>query len=790
MATDGTTEMNYKELLEAKQDELRSMKRNGLPINISLMTNKGLDPEEIKELEAEVGFILHPLIKAFFLQMDGCKLSWNYGRLEVPELEMIMENENGFYSDRECALPVEYESRKNRIRPIYTDHFAGAIILADLAEVTLIISNEDFSIVNSLPFNFQDFLSLAIDVAGLDAFTLPLIYPEKRAHIEKVNYDLNYLFPGSSLLQERKMDSFAAFHKINLQITSGSRVEIFIDTRTAMENERGIVTTFKNQETAVVLMDNGTTREFESKWLFPVEQDIYEKYFQNPQLLLQEDDVALGQLLIASQEFYRKTVAKPEQYYLMGNGEPLTPKLVWQLATSLEPTPIEQKKFALIHRSQKFLTILRKLSKEEGSALFRKGFHWLIAADNDGNQNIDYDSLLELFLSGFAGFFGGMTGGFHEQFPDVCELICKNSNLVLTGLSEIMFSFYLAATQGDDRFFRCAHAYLDKKLLSSDVLENLMSFELIIQWKIKPEAREDIGYRDIVNKIDNMLREHKVFSYGSVLEESDQDVTIMTRTHDPRFFYSQISDYLKELPHFEKMVAAFRHKVESEHTILFPEGGVIREYKAVKELAGDNAGRIWSGKVSLAAQFGLMDLVKQQIESVGDLDQATQEDGLISSLFKATEKGHAEIVRFLMDIGGNPNVTREKSGTKNYSVLMEAAYKAHPEVVKILIEKGAEVNFKDNYGESALMEACAGGHLEVVKLLLAAGADINTQRNDGWTPLIKAIIMERSPEVIKLLLEAGANFNLTDELGNTPLKYAQKLKMTKVATLLKDAGAE
>ena len=40
------------------------------------------------------------------------------------------------------------------------------------------------------------------------------------------------------------------------------------------------------------------------------------------------------------------------------------------------------------------------------------------------------------------------------------------------------------------------------------------------------------------------------------------------------------------------------------------------------------------------------------------------------------------------------------------------------EVVKCLVEKGAEVNMKDNYDETALHYATDNGHLEVVKYLL------------------------------------------------------------------------
>ena len=55
-------------------------------------------------------------------------------------------------------------------------------------------------------------------------------------------------------------------------------------------------------------------------------------------------------------------------------------------------------------------------------------------------------------------------------------------------------------------------------------------------------------------------------------------------------------------------------------------------------------------------------------------------------------------------------------------LLMVAAYWNNIEIVKLLIDRGANVNEKDNYGETALMVATRRVKTEIVELLKNADA--------------------------------------------------------------------
>ena len=57
---------------------------------------------------------------------------------------------------------------------------------------------------------------------------------------------------------------------------------------------------------------------------------------------------------------------------------------------------------------------------------------------------------------------------------------------------------------------------------------------------------------------------------------------------------------------------------------------------------------------------------------------------------------------------------------------MTAARTGRIGAVKALLSRGADVNWKEQNGQTALMWAAAEGHAEVVELLIEAGADFRT----------------------------------------------------------------
>jgi len=78
-----------------------------------------------------------------------------------------------------------------------------------------------------------------------------------------------------------------------------------------------------------------------------------------------------------------------------------------------------------------------------------------------------------------------------------------------------------------------------------------------------------------------------------------------------------------------------------------------------------------------------------------------------------------------------------------------------------------------NPRKPSLIGAVIDGDTETVRALLAAGSDVNETVSGGRTPLIMAIVFERT-QIITLLLEAGADPHQPDSLGLNAEDWAER----------------
>ena len=74
------------------------------------------------------------------------------------------------------------------------------------------------------------------------------------------------------------------------------------------------------------------------------------------------------------------------------------------------------------------------------------------------------------------------------------------------------------------------------------------------------------------------------------------------------------------------------------------------------------------------------------------------------------------------------------------------------EIVELLLASGADVNAKDEMGETPLHLAAQFGRKEIAELLIAEGADVNAKGDFGRTPLDTA----EDKEMADLLRKHGA----------------------------------
>lgn len=69
------------------------------------------------------------------------------------------------------------------------------------------------------------------------------------------------------------------------------------------------------------------------------------------------------------------------------------------------------------------------------------------------------------------------------------------------------------------------------------------------------------------------------------------------------------------------------------------------------------------------------------------------------------------------------------------------------------------MNEANNTGQTALHYSVSKGHLGISKLLIANNADINARDEYGNTPLLRAVSIEKNV-MIELLIDAGVDLNV------------------------------
>jgi len=214
-----------------------------------------------------------------------------------------------------------------------------------------------------------------------------------------------------------------------------------------------------------------------------------------------------------------------------------------------------------------------------------------------------------------------------------------------------------------------------------------------------------------------------------------------------------------------------------------------------------NAPDRWSRTpLMMAAEFGDLALVAALVARGGDVDQRRTH---LTPVTLAARRGDAAMVRFLRDQGAVMSIVtwvhlgdraqvrrelardpalarlRDEAGTP---LVHHAAEALAPELLVLLLEHGAEVDERDENGETPLHRVAdmlttdLDSAARMATLLLDRGADANARdRGRGSTPLRRAVsgtgasgtagTTELMLPLARLLLEHGADPDARDKRG-------------------------
>ena len=152
----------------------------------------------------------------------------------------------------------------------------------------------------------------------------------------------------------------------------------------------------------------------------------------------------------------------------------------------------------------------------------------------------------------------------------------------------------------------------------------------------------------------------------------------------------------------------------------------------------------------------------RQVEAVRALfaagaDPDIRDDRLDTPFLYAGAEGLLDILRLAHAAGADPTITNRFGGV----AVIPASERGHVEVVRFLLEATAvDVDHVNDLGWTALLEAIIladgdAAHQEVVRLLVAHDADVHLPDKDGMTPLAHARARGQDA-VVRILLDAGA----------------------------------
>ena len=160
-------------------------------------------------------------------------------------------------------------------------------------------------------------------------------------------------------------------------------------------------------------------------------------------------------------------------------------------------------------------------------------------------------------------------------------------------------------------------------------------------------------------------------------------------------------------------------------------------------------------------------------------------DSLQQSVLGAARVENEKILGLLLDAGADINFQDDYGNT----ALQLAAWYLHSKNVLLLLARRVNLELRDREGNTALSDAAAVGSMAISKLLLDAGAEKDARNNHGLTPLLRAATAGNE-QIVRLLLERGADAFSADSNYGDLLQLSVANYSPAIVKVLLDRGAD
>ena len=187
------------------------------------------------------------------------------------------------------------------------------------------------------------------------------------------------------------------------------------------------------------------------------------------------------------------------------------------------------------------------------------------------------------------------------------------------------------------------------------------------------------------------------------------------------------------------------------------------------------------GVVHCAAKGADEKMLRALVRLGANVDMVDKEE-FTALMHMVVEDQNWTIAKLLVDLGADVNRQVLFKTTLHW-----AASQNKEEAARRLLEMGANVEARDDLGQTPMIRAAQVGASGVMRALAKGGANVNATTPNG----VAAIHQVRTRDGVRTLLELGADVNTRDKVtGNTPLHEAvDKQRSEEMEELLKVAEA-
>ncbi|KAJ7453091.1 hypothetical protein FB451DRAFT_1185350 [Mycena latifolia] len=182
----------------------------------------------------------------------------------------------------------------------------------------------------------------------------------------------------------------------------------------------------------------------------------------------------------------------------------------------------------------------------------------------------------------------------------------------------------------------------------------------------------------------------------------------------------------------------------------------------------------------IAAAFHLDKICRHLIKEV------IKEGDAGTVLHKAALGGLTDMVQILITNGVNSNA-KPWHHVSYFSALQAASARGHADIIRLLLDHGADIDFTGQIG-SALQLAAFFGHKQAVCLLILRGANVNVE--GGLPTALIAASVQNHYDIIEILLDHGANIDAKCERYISALFAASMAGHKAIFDLLIQRGAK